>query len=100
MKRRIRLTKPGPFLTLAVLLLFLFAGRPGRPANAVAPSAPSGGRPAALQPLQPQAVSTTGIVFRVTIERVTATQNFDGDPFFDKADFFGRVRIDTATQRP
>lgn len=97
MKRRIRLTKPGPFLTLAVLLLFLFAGRPGRPANAVAPSAPSGGRPAALQPLQPQAVSTTGIVFRVTIERVTATQNFDGDPFFDKADFFGRVRIDTAT---
>jgi len=48
-------------------------------------------------PRTPQSATVTGIVFRVTIERVTATNNFDGDPFFDKADFFGRVRIGPVT---
>ena len=42
--------------------------------------------------------ATTGILFRVTIERVEATNNFDGPFGFDRADFFGRVRIDTQTQ--
>ena len=45
-----------------------------------------------------QMPATTGIVFRVTIERVVATNNFDGPFGFDRADFFGRVRIDTQTQ--
>ncbi len=42
--------------------------------------------------------ATTGILFRVTIQRVEATNNFDGPFGFDRADFFGRVRIDTQTQ--
>src|SRR5690606_7209522 len=43
--------------------------------------------------------ATTRIVFRVTIERVVATNKFDGPFGFDRADFFGRVRIDTQTQQ-
>ena len=53
-------------------------------------------QPADYAPLSP---TTTGIVFRVTIERVWGTNNFDGPFGFDRADFFGRVRIDTQTQQ-
>jgi hypothetical protein len=37
-------------------------------------------------------------VVRVIIEEVLATNNFDGDPFFDKADFFAVVRIGSTVQ--
>ncbi len=37
-------------------------------------------------------------VVRVIIEEILATNNFDGDPFFDKADFFAVVRIGSVVQ--
>jgi|GEM_PF-1738385 len=39
--------------------------------------------------------ATIPIEFSVIIERVTATNNFDGPFGWDRADFFARVRIDT-----
>ena len=53
-------------------------------------TAPKAAPAVVKSPTTPQAST---FKLRVIIEKVDATNNFDGDPFFDKADFFAVVRI-------
>lgn len=100
--------RSGPFFPVLFLLSvsLLLVNHLGASSIDIGPQLPGmapGGSPQSIVNHQssdptPQMAATTGIVFRVTIERVVATNNFDGPFGFDRADFFGRVRIDTQTQ--
>lgn len=91
-------------LALSLLMVLALAPRASAgeneasPGTGVPPALIAVRVPATAGPNAPTVPDTTSIVFRVTIERVVATNNFDGPFGFDRADFFGRVRIDTTTQ--
>lgn len=91
-------------LLLALLTVVVLSGPMARlSADENRPAAPQSTQWVALDQTEtagpiPAGIDATGIAFRVIIERVDATNNFDGPFSWDRADFFARVRIDTSTQ--
>lgn len=77
-------------LVALMAAITLLADTPAREAAQAAPAAESAQDAA---PRQPAAPLGTPVTFRVTVERVTATNNFDGPFDWDRADFYARVRI-------